>query len=121
MTLPNSSADDLHKTIALLEAQRPLLGDQAGYTALVALRQQLIGLEQPAPNLTGERKLLTVMVADISGFTALSEALDPEQVRRLMNTCFDALTPIITHYGGTIDKYMGDAIMALFGAPSLGR
>ncbi len=64
-----------------------------------------------------ERKLVTVMFADISGFTALSTRMDPEDVRGLMNRCFDALVPSIDRYGGTIDKFIGDEIMAIFGAP----
>ncbi|HSH04127.1 MAG TPA: adenylate/guanylate cyclase domain-containing protein [Anaerolineae bacterium] len=67
---------------------------------------------------TGERRIVTIMFADISGFTALSEKLDPEQVRTLMNTCFDHLVPIIEQYDGVIDKFIGDEIMALFGAPT---
>jgi class 3 adenylate cyclase/tetratricopeptide (TPR) repeat protein len=66
----------------------------------------------------GERKVVTVMFADISGFTALSETLDPEAVRDLMNDCFDYVVPVIEHYGGTVDKFIGDAVMALFGAPN---
>ena len=65
----------------------------------------------------GERRTISIMFADISGFTAMSEDLDPELVRDLMNDCFDNIVPIITQYGGTIDKFMGDGIMALFGAP----
>jgi len=68
-------------------------------------------------NLQDERKLVTVMFADISGFTAMSEKMDPEQVRDLMNACFEQLVPVITKYGGTVDKFIGDEIMALFGVP----
>ena len=69
------------------------------------------------PNLQDERKLVTVMFADISGFTAMSEKMDPEQVRDLMNACFEQLVPVITKYGGMVDKFIGDEIMALFGVP----
>ncbi len=57
------------------------------------------------------------MFSDISGFTTLAEKMDPESVRDLMNRCFDRLVPCIQHNGGTIDKFIGDEIMALFGAP----
>ncbi|MCP4540904.1 MAG: AAA family ATPase [Chloroflexi bacterium] len=60
---------------------------------------------------------MTVMFADISGFTALAETMDPEAVRDLMNACFERLVPIVRKYGGTVDKFIGDEIMALFGAP----
>lgn len=65
----------------------------------------------------GERRAVTIMFADISGFTAMSERMDPEQVRNLMNRCFDHLVPIVEKYEGTVDKFIGDEIMALFGAP----
>ena len=57
------------------------------------------------------------MFADISGFTALSEQLDPEAVRELINACFSRLAPVIEKYEGTIEKFIGDEIMAIFGAP----
>ena len=65
----------------------------------------------------GERRVVTMLFADISGFTALSENMDPEQVRSLINRCFDHLVPIVEKYGGIVDKFIGDEIMALFGAP----
>ncbi len=68
-------------------------------------------------SIEGERKLVTVMFADISGFTALAETMDPEAVRELMNACFDHLLPVVEKYEGTVDKFIGDEIMALFGAP----
>ncbi|MCI0397167.1 MAG: AAA family ATPase [Chloroflexi bacterium] len=67
---------------------------------------------------SGERRVVTVMFADISGFTAMSEKMDPEQVRSLMNSCFDHLVPIVEKYEGVVDKFIGDEIMALFGAPT---
>jgi class 3 adenylate cyclase/predicted ATPase len=68
-------------------------------------------------SLEGERRLVSVLFADVSGFTALSSQLDPEDVTALMNECFELLSARIRKHGGTIDKYIGDAIMALFGAP----
>ncbi len=65
----------------------------------------------------GDRRLVTVLFADVSGFTSLAEKLDPEQLRDLITGCFDRLVPCIKRYGGTIDKFIGDEIMALFGAP----
>ncbi len=66
----------------------------------------------------GDRRLVTILFADVSGFTTLSEKLDPEAVRDLITACFDRLVPCIQRYGGTIDKFIGDEVMALFGAPS---
>ncbi len=58
-----------------------------------------------------------MVFADLAGFTGLAERLDPEEVQDLLNRCFNCLVPCVERYGGTIDKFMGDALMALFGAP----
>ncbi|HEY9899268.1 MAG TPA: adenylate/guanylate cyclase domain-containing protein [Pantanalinema sp.] len=65
----------------------------------------------------GDRRVVTVLFTDVSGFTAMSERLDPEQVAAIVNRFFAVLTEPIYRYGGVVDKYIGDAIMALFGAP----
>jgi adenylate cyclase len=67
--------------------------------------------------LGGEEKELTVMLADIRNFTSLSEGLSPSDLTRLLNLYLGELTDVILDNGGTLDKYMGDAIMAFFGAP----
>ena len=64
-----------------------------------------------------ERRNVTVLFADISGFTAMSEKLDPEVVTSLMNGCMRNLADIVTRYEGHVDKFIGDCIMAIFGAP----
>ncbi|HVO29159.1 MAG TPA: adenylate/guanylate cyclase domain-containing protein, partial [bacterium] len=64
-----------------------------------------------------ERRTVTILFCDIHGFTAMSEKLDPEVVQEIMDRAFERLTAVINGFGGTIDKYIGDAIMALFGAP----
>lgn len=107
---------DIERSILTLEAQRAIWGEPLVETCLAALRQQLAQLEQPLV-LKGERKQVTVMFADISGFTAMSEKLDPEEVRSMINGCFERLGAVIDQYGGHIDKFIGDEIMALFGAP----
>ena len=109
--------EQLEQAIAALEAQRSVLGDAVVEAALVSMREKLAQAAAPTPDQQGERKLVTVMFADLSGFTALSEKLDPEHVRSLMNDCFNALVPVVEKYGGVVDKFVGDAIMALFGAP----
>ena len=65
----------------------------------------------------GERKQVTVLFADVSGFTALSERLDPEEVHRLMARAFDLILAEVHRYEGTVNQFLGDGIMALFGAP----
>jgi len=64
-----------------------------------------------------ERRQATVLFADISGFTSMSEKLDPEEVMYLMNACFACLEAAVCAHGGVVDKYLGDCIMALFGVP----
>ena len=60
---------------------------------------------------------MVVLFADISGYTAMSERLDPEEVRAIMNDCFEGLVPIVLDHKGYVDKFIGDCLMALFGAP----
>jgi class 3 adenylate cyclase/tetratricopeptide (TPR) repeat protein len=64
-----------------------------------------------------ERKLATVLFADVVGFTSLSERTDPELVARLVDAAFRELGAVVIDHGGTIDKYMGDSLMAVFGVP----
>ncbi|MBI2939519.1 MAG: tetratricopeptide repeat protein [Chloroflexi bacterium] len=64
-----------------------------------------------------ERRVCTVLFADVSGSTAIGEKLDPEEYTNVMNQAFQLLSAKIVKYEGTIDKYIGDAVMALFGAP----
>src|SRR5215210_9575344 len=64
-----------------------------------------------------ERRVVTVLFGDLVGFTALSESLDPEQVKSLVDRCFERLAADITAFGCQVDKIIGDAIVALFGAP----
>ncbi len=64
-----------------------------------------------------ERRVVTVLFADLVGFTALSETTDPEQVKNLVDRCFQRLVAVVESYGGKVDKIIGDAIVALFGAP----
>ncbi len=67
--------------------------------------------------LGGERREITILFSDIRGFTTLSENLDPEVLSQLLNTYFNRMTAEIFAEKGTLDKFIGDAIMALFGAP----
>ena len=67
--------------------------------------------------LKGERKQVTVLFVDVSGFTSLSERLDPEEVHRLMSGAFDRMLAEVHRYEGTVNQFLGDGIMALFGAP----
>ena len=64
-----------------------------------------------------ERKVLTVLFADLVGFTSRSETMDPEDVRALLAPYWDRLRTELEHFGGTVEKFIGDAVVALFGAP----
>ena len=64
-----------------------------------------------------ERKLVTILFADVTGSTALGEGLDPEDLRALMARYYDHARRIVTEHGGTLEKFIGDAVMAIFGLP----
>ncbi len=72
-----------------------------------------------APMVAETRKVVTVVFTDVAGSTALGERLDPESLRRVMWRYFDAMQPILERHGGTVEKFIGDAIVAVFGVPSV--
>jgi class 3 adenylate cyclase/tetratricopeptide (TPR) repeat protein len=71
-----------------------------------------------APEKAAERRLVSVLFADLVGFTALSESRDPEEVRELLSRYFDTCRRLIGIYGGTVEKFIGDAVMAVWGTPT---
>jgi len=76
-------------------------------------------LENPEGlKLGGERRKITILTSDIRGFTAISERLPPEEVIRIINLYLGYMADVITQYQGTIDEFMGDGILVLFGAPT---
>jgi class 3 adenylate cyclase/tetratricopeptide (TPR) repeat protein len=85
-----------------------------------ALRAQPTAKEQrPAVQHApaSERRLVSVLFADLVGFTTLSESRDAEEVRELLSRYFDTCRRLITRYGGTVEKFIGDAVMAVWGTP----
>ena len=66
--------------------------------------------------LEGERRQVTVLFSDVSGFTAMSEKLDPEDVRAIMDSAFEVILNEVHRYEGTVNQFLGDGVMALFGA-----
>ncbi|MDH3798181.1 MAG: AAA family ATPase [Desulfobacterales bacterium] len=65
----------------------------------------------------GERKHVTVLFSDLTGYTAMSEKLDPEEVKEITSKIFGQISKIVANYDGFIEKYAGDAVMAIFGVP----
>ncbi len=75
-----------------------------------------VGATEPS---TEVRKTVTVLFADVVGSTSLGEQTDPESTRRMLSRYFDAMRRVIERHGGTVEKFIGDAVMAVFGIPTL--
>jgi class 3 adenylate cyclase len=75
---------------------------------------RLAGREAPGPH---ARKTVTVLFADVTGFTALSERLDPESLEQVMARYFTAMRDVVARHGGTVEKFIGDGFMVVFGVP----
>src|SRR5512133_301981 len=75
------------------------------------------GRVEAATPLPEERRQVTVVFADLSGYTAVAERMDPEAVKGLVERCLRRLGDEVERYGGTVDKDIGDNVMAIFGAP----
>jgi adenylate cyclase len=81
-----------------------------------AVIEKMVAANKP-PALGGETRNVTVFFSDLAGFSSISEALTPPDLVKFMNEYLSAMTDIIQEYGGFVDKYIGDAIVAVFGAP----
>jgi len=106
--------EKLEKAIASLEKQRSTLGDEVVDAALAPMREKLKALNKDIPE--EQRKQITILFADVSGFTAMSEKMDAEEVRNVMNALWEKIDTAITENNGYIDKHIGDAVMGLWGA-----
>ena len=93
--------EDIEQTIATIEARRAVLGDALTDAAIAPLRQQLASLDE-------QRKLVTVLFADMVGFTATAESMDPEDVRDLIRAYFGRLSAAIIRHGGWIEECTED-------------
>ncbi|HEX9332511.1 MAG TPA: adenylate/guanylate cyclase domain-containing protein, partial [Anaerolineales bacterium] len=118
-TGPSQERENLKRAIEALQAQRAVLGDQIVDIAQASIREKLarLGTGGHAANEPQERKLITVLFADVSGFTAMAETMDHEIVNTVINSLWSRVDKAIQDHGGRIDKHIGDAVMALFGTP----
>ncbi len=107
----------MHRFLAEERERERIRKTFESYVAPTVVQEMLKHPEQL--RLGGERREITVLFTDIRGFTTMSENLDPEALVKLLHDFLNPMSNIIINQGGTIDKYMGDAIMALFGAPLL--
>lgn len=101
---------------AVADKDKRLLRKSFGLYLAPAMVDRLVSARTP-PQLGGEERDVTVMFSDVAGFTALSEGLGPPQLVQVMNAYLSAMTDIVEAHGGFVDKYIGDAIVAVFGAP----
>jgi adenylate cyclase len=101
---------------AVSDRDRRLLRSSFGLYLAPALVDRMMATER-LPELGGEMRPVTVLFSDVAGFSQLAEGLIPPALVELMNTYLTAMTDIIEGAGGYVDKYIGDAIVALFGAP----
>jgi len=79
--------------------------------------EEIEAKERLAPEAEGERKHVTVLFSDLSGYTAMSEKLDPEELKEITGRVFGEISGVISKYEGFVEKFVGDAVMALFGVP----
>ncbi|HET8742041.1 MAG TPA: adenylate/guanylate cyclase domain-containing protein, partial [Gaiella sp.] len=101
----------------------PACGTRAAHDAKFCAECGAQLAAQPAPrselNVSpqAERRLVSVLFADLVGFTSLAEGRDPEETRELLSRYFDTCRRLIELYGGTVEKFIGDAVMAVWGTP----
>ena len=106
---------EIEQAIETLEAQRAALVPEVAQIALAALREKLVTLMEPIP--TPQQAVGAILVADMSGFTTVSELMDAEEVRDMINAVWQKLDNVIDSWGGRVDKHVGDAVIAFFGLP----
>src|SRR5512136_1757804 len=111
--------EQLRNAINRLESQRNVLGDAIVTTALATLREKLTLLEEQVAAQTApaeERRIVTILFMDMVGSTSMAEKLDPEDWRQVVTKLHTALGETIIDHHGTIAQYLGDGLLAFFGA-----
>ena len=104
--------EQLLAAIAAQEQLRGVIPDDVIDATIATLRSQFENAPAPAQR----RRQVTVLFADVSGFTAMSESLDAEVVAEMMNELWERLDKVVVDHGGRVDKHIGDALMAVWGA-----
>ena len=122
-TVKSSEKDrekEFEHVIARLEAERSSLGDESLQTAITVVREILSELrgEQQTLRVPQQRKLVTVLFADISGFNAMFETMDYGNINYAIDSLWSRVDKAIQDHGGRIDKHINDVVMALFGVPA---
>lgn len=131
MERPSAFTQEELNVFALVAAQAAAAVDNAlSHEKIARQAQQRLALERflspevaemaaanPDVRLGGTKQKVTVMFADIRGFTTMSEGMDPDRIVDLLNEYFTRVTDVIFDHEGMIDKYIGDSVMAVFGAP----
>lgn len=114
-------ADQIAGTVVLYRIHKRMLKEESKRFLLSRffsknVSEEILG-KKGNIRLGGERKHATIVFADLKGFTSISESLDQEKVVEILNAFFSRMTPIIFKHEGTLDKLLGDGLMAVFGAP----
>lgn len=102
---------------ALLPRDATVAHDELLHRLQAYIPEHLLKKIREQGRIEGERRPATVLFADLAGFTALGEGADPETLKTITNECLEAMVRSIYKYEGFVDKFIGDAVMALFGAP----
>jgi class 3 adenylate cyclase len=107
-TCPNCGATNLPAAKFCSECATPIAA---------GARRAAAPVQPPPPDAVAARRLVSVLFADLVGFTAFAEGRDAEEVRELQSRYFETVRDVIARYGGTVEKFIGDAVMAVWGAP----
>ena len=124
-TTLDEQINQLKQTMADIESQRSILGDEAVEASLIPIRQKLADLqalaesqrEEPVDVPQRKRKLVTLLYMDVVGSTAMTQDLDPEDTMEILDKAILRLAAPIEAHGGHVTRYTGDGFKAVFGDP----